>query len=1084
MLSAWRRGRWRETPSPGGKPIGTSLALIVGVGLLCGLFGYLMQAAQNRLDAQEGFSEVTRRVARHIVERMHRYEYGLRGARGVAIAADGALTRSEFARYAASRQIDKEFPGARGFGIVLRVPPDLEQDFLRRRRQLDSPDFAIRSLGQPQGDRLVITFVEPEARNREALGLDIGSEPARRAAALSSAQTREATLTAPLTLVQASGHRSGGLLLLLPIHRPGPSNDRWDSPGEELVGWSYAPLLIEDVLRGLNAEESAYSLSLFDVAHDRLHPFFSTGAPTAGDGPAIEQRREIDLYGRRWEAVLSPTPAFYASLHATSPRLQGLLGLLLGSAVAALIATIVQLVDRTRGQRLEQARRAAIVEGSADAIVVQTLDGRITDWNEGAERLFGYSKDETRGRTATALLIPDGLEDEDARLRETVAGGGRVTVFETIRRARDGSRIPVSITAAPIRDDAGTVVGSAKILRDVRDAKAVEQRMRDLNASLEHQVRDRTALLDQAVREARDANEAKSRFLANISHEIRTPMNAVIGMTHLLARTDLNPDQAAMLARIHTAGKTLLALLNDVLDLSKIEARQMTLESTPFHLRQLIEEIASIACISAEERGIAFLQRNEVDEDLVVIGDPTRLGQIVLNLLTNAVKFTAAGQVTLAVHLGEVSASGEVPVAITVSDTGIGIPQDLQQQLFQPFVQADTSTTRRFGGTGLGLSIVRQLTELMGGGIHLRSQPGRGSEFTVRLVLHAADPSTVEHPCAGSLAQSSTASLNGRHILVVDDNEWNREVAARLLRAEGALVTLAENGREALARVRADPHALDAVLMDVQMPVMDGLEATRLIRGTVEGGETLPIIGLTAGVSDGERSASMAAGMDTVVGKPFEPEVLLRVVASRIADHGPPPGHRTERASAAPSPVADRAGDERHAGLDAPPTDWPELPGLSPTLSSRRLGGDPVLLGKMAGSLAQTLATNAALLAGPVVPETWAAHAGRLHDFKAVAGTLGGEALYRAAATAESLLRAGRWNEAQEALDALQTLAAPLWAAVDRQWPDRASVPRGPLPDLASSSPAGADPMPGADDSRGDHGDHGDLATLLARLVV
>lgn len=1059
MLSAWRRfGHGPGTPLLA-RPMGASLALILGVGLCCGAFGYLVQATQNRLDANERFAEVAQRVERRIVERMHRYEYGLRGARGVAVAADGTLTRGGFARYAASRQIDKEFPGARGFGIVLRVPQAQAQDFLKRRQQLDAPDFTIRALGPNPGDRLVITFVEPAERNREALGLDIGSESARRTAAWLSARSGEATLTAPLTLVQASGHRSGGLLLLLPIRRPGPTDGRWDDPGEELVGWSYAPLLIEDVLKGSDDEEAQYHLALFDLDHDVVHPFFSAGEAVPED-PAVARRAVIPLYGRRWEAVLTPTPLFFAKLHLASPAGHGLLGLLLGAAVTALIATLAQLADRTRSQRLEQARRAAIVEGSADAIVVQTLDGRITDWNEGAERLFGYTKDESTGRTATELLIPDGLESEDAMLRETVADGGRVTVFETIRRARDGSAIPVSITASPIRNDAGVVVGSAKILRDVREAKAAEHRMRELNASLEDQVRERTARLDQAMREARDANEAKSRFLANISHEIRTPMNAVIGMTHLLARTPLDKDQSRMLARVDTAGKALLALLNDVLDLSKIEARQMTLESTPFRLEQVIDQIASIASVSAEQRGIAFRKQVDVDPGLVVVGDPTRFGQIVLNLLTNAVKFTMAGEVSLSVRVGAIDATRHLPIVVTVSDTGIGIPADLQERLFSPFVQADSSTTRRFGGTGLGLSIVRQLSELMGGAIRLRSQPGQGSEFELTLALRAAETAAMEAFSIHPLSEAPNTPLAGLRILVVDDNELNRDVAARLLRAEGAHVTLAENGSEAVERLGDGERPFDAVLMDVQMPVMDGLDATRRIRASSASSAKLPIIGLTAGVSDAERTSALSAGMNAVVGKPFDPEGLTRVITRHIAHRGP---------GAAPTAPTTSQGEV---------ADWPELPGLVREVAFHRLGGDTGLLRRMVTSLGRALASTATLLSRPVEQAPWGAHARTLHDFKSVAGTLGGEALYRAAADAERLLRDERWEDARRALTTLDALGAPLRSAIDQRWPDDRRDPAG----ASTSDPRMPSATAGDDPGRRED-DRGDLAVLLARLA-
>lgn len=1067
------------------RPTLIQVGLITAIGLICAIFGYLIQNTQNRIDAEERFAAISKRVSLGIIERMHRYEYGLRGARGVAASADGQLTRAAFSRYATTRQIDREFPGARGFGIVLRVPQDEELAFVLTRRQLDTPDFQIRQLQPHDGDRFVITFVEPEARNREAVGLDIGSEPQRREAALRSAETREATLTPPLTLVQASGKRSGGMLLLLPLLRHGPSADHPDRPEEQLVGWSYAPLLIEDVLAGLDSEDTHYELSLFDPDYDADKPFYVDTKADAVASTMQPQRVSIPLYGRRWEAVLRPTPEFLESLHQQSPVLQALQALLLGAAIAALVATVAQLAERTRGQRLELARRAAIVEGSSDAIIVQNLDGVITDWNEGAERLFGYTKAQAKGHSATELLLPRGSEEEDANIRETVASGGRVTVFETTRRDAQGHLIPVSITASAIRDDKGQVVGAAKILRDGREAKAAEQRMRELNASLEDQVRERTAMLNEAMREARGANEAKSRFLANISHEIRTPMNAVIGMAHLLSKTRLDGDQAGMLERIRTAGKSLLALLNDVLDLSKSEAGEMVLEATPFRLQTVVTEITSIAEVSAQQRGIQFVVDSPDIDRVFLVGDRTRLGQIILNLITNAIKFTMEGRVTLRVAVAPVSPAGTRAITLRVEDTGIGIAEDIQPLLFRPFVQADTSTTRRFGGTGLGLSIVRQLVELMGGTISLHSVPGEGSEFEVALNLPVADNvphDTESHAVNGSEPQ--TAALRGRRILVVDDNALNREVAARILGLDEATVVLAVHGADAVEKVRAEGAHFDAVLMDVQMPVMDGLEATRQIRALpADAMSRLPVIGLTAGVSVEERALAQQAGMDTVVGKPFDPDLLVHTLVHLLrplpttpaaVPAGLPQAPQAQaqvQAQAHPAPEPATAKAPARATV---PAGWPDLEGFDTAAAYRRLTGDVDLLRSMALSVRDLLIRNTQLCGeatptkAPTAPQ-WQAHAAALHDLKSMAGSLGATAVMETAGRAERLLRAQDLDEAMVTLRQLDALGTACVRAVERQWPEALAAQQG----HTATTP----PM-----SQALEQESGDLATLLAQM--
>ena len=990
-----------------------AIVCVIATGLITGIAAYLWQVHQNRVDATERFAALAKRVTQGIVERMHRYEYGLRGARGVVVAADGAASRVAFARYASSRQIDREFPGARGFGIILRVRAEQEPDFTANRRR-EIPDFSIRAMTAHTGDRFVITYVEPIERNREAIGLDIASEAARRDAALRAARTLETTMTAPITLVQASGKKSGGLLLLLAIRRGDTS-----PPGRDLdanlVGWSYAPLLIEDILKGLDAEDDHFALSLHDLDHDRAAAFYATGV-TAKLSTSVEpQHADIPLYGRRWAAEIRATESFVQSLHQPSPLREGTEGLLLGGVFAALLATVAQLVDRTRGQRLEQARRAAIVAGSNDAIVVQTLDGTITDWNDGAARLFGFTREEACGRTATALLLPPDLADEDRALRATVAEGGRVQVFDTVRRARDGTLIPVSITASPIHDDAGIVVGSAKILRDVRESKAAEQRMRELNASLEDQVRERTALLDEAMQEARDANAAKSRFLANISHEIRTPMNAVIGLTHMLERTRLDDDQAGMLKRIRTAGKALMALLNDVLDLSKIEAGEMPIEVVPFRLQDVIDEVWDIVSVSAEQRNIKFSVRVAGPVPGPLLGDSTRLAQILLNLLSNVIKFTSDGQVDLDIQMHPVDPKGRVAVRFSVVDTGIGIPPEVQARLFQPFVQADASTTRRFGGTGLGLSIVRQLTQMLGGRIELKSQPGQGSTFVVDLTFPAA---AAENPAqAPAPLQGCATPVTGKCVLVVDDNALNREVADRILRDIGATVVHAANGRQALEQLSIHGNRIKAVLMDVQMPVMDGREATRHIR-KLAAFTDLPVVGLTAGVSSEERKLAAEAGMDAVVGKPFDPAVLTAVLSRLLGRPG-----QIEEASI--------------ASLPAP--DWPDVPGIDRHSSFERLKGDRSLFVRMLGSLVEKLATTRQLALSSSVQEMQA-HAAMLHDIKGMAGTLGASELASATARAEQLVTAKEWGQARNAMQQVAQQGEPLQCSLLALDQDPASI--------------------------------------------
>jgi PAS domain S-box-containing protein len=858
------------------------IVLLAGWTLSAWIFGQLQRDAQRRQD--DFFGERLAEAQAAIRVRMNTYVDALHGGASF-FRASKSMDREGWRVYAESLELRKRYPGINGLGVILAIAPERVDEWERRMKADGEPNptilpFPGKTAGPADDIKYLVSYVEGNVGDRAPIGRNIATDPSRRRAAELARDSGQPQINHRIPGSRDTQRRSG-LLLYVPLYAKGAAIQTVEERRAAHIGWVYAQVFPDVFLDGvLGPMGKTLRLHFFEAGPLGIAQllYASDAAPNA-PLPAFDRVTEMVIAGQPFQLGWRRGPNFPVA--EKSPALWTGGSLAVASLLLAGLVMSLQSVgrranaialERTAELAASEARFRDAFQFAGIGMAMVALDGRWLRVNKSLCEIVGYSEAALLERTFQDLTHPDDLEADLMLLRELVDGRRRFYQMEKRYFHRTGRIVWIRLTASLVRDARGVPLHGVAQVEDITERKELE------------------GSLARARDQALEASRMKSEFLATMSHEIRTPMNGVLGMTALLRDTPLTPTQEDYIRTIESSGDSLLTIINDILDYSKIEAGRIDLEVAPFALRECVDDALDLFAGRAREKQIQLAATVAPDVPAYAAGDAARLRQILVNLLGNAIKFTEAGEVRIAVEAEPPNAATlRQRLRFTVRDTGIGIPAERMDRLFKSFSQVDASMTRRFGGTGLGLVISKRLAELMGGTMGVESQPGQGStfHFTVLVEPHAgagvgAEKRAYTEPDA-TLGQRCPLRL-----LIAEDNPVNQRVANLLLQRLGYRATTVGNGLEALAAMEYADY--DVILMDVEMPELDGCAATRRIRALLPTPTRPWIIALTAGAMRDDRERALASGMNDFLTKPVRTEALADALARAHATVGRPSG--------------------------------------------------------------------------------------------------------------------------------------------------------------------------------------------------